>query len=92
MRLSEFLLLQRNVALTPPGVVVRLICFQSLIVAFFAVFIVFIGNELVAAERVGVGKILVELDCSAKEFERCLMFFQKTVAISDYAPGLWGKQ
>lgn len=70
----------------------RLIRFQSLVVAFFAVFIVLIGDELVAAERVGVGKILVELDGSAKEFERCLVLLQKTVTISDYAPGLWGKQ
>ena len=88
MGLSEALLLERDVAKAPPGVVVGFVSSERRLVTPLAVFVIFIGNELVATECVGVCKILVKLDGPGEELERCFMFFQETVAVSDDAPRL----
>lgn len=86
MRLCEALLLQRNVAESPPGVIVRLVGLQRGLIALFTVLVVLVGNELVAAEGVRVGEVLVELDRASEELQCRLVLFQQAVAVANDAP------
>ena len=61
-------------------------------VALLSIVVVFVGDVLVAAERVRIGKILVELDGPTEEFERRFVLFLKTVAVSDHTPGFWSEK
>ena len=92
VRLCEALLLERDVAESPPGVVVRLVGLQRGLIALFTVLVVLVGNELVAAEGVRVGEVLVELDCASKELERRLVLFQQAVAVANDAPSFRGEE
>ena len=92
MCIRELFLLQCNVTKSPPCVVVSLIGFKGILVALLSVLKVFVCNELVAAKSVCVGEVLIQLDCSSKEFEGCLMLFLQTVAVSYDAPCLRSKQ
>ena len=86
VRLCEALLLQRDVAESPPGVIVRLVGLQRSLIALFTVLVVLVGNELVAAEGVRVGEVLVELDRASEELQCRLVLFQQAVAVANDAP------
>ena len=59
MCFGELFLLVRNVAETPPSVVVGLICLQGSLIAFLSAIVIFIRNEFVSAQCMGVGEILI---------------------------------
>jgi hypothetical protein len=45
-----------------------------------------------AAESVGVSKVLIELDSSTEKLKCGFMFFLQAVAVADHAPCLWGEK
>jgi len=87
VRLSEALLLKRDVTEAPPGIVVRLVCLQCLLVALLTILIIFISDEFVAAESMRVGEVSIELDGASEEFKGRLMLLQQAIAVADHAPG-----
>ena len=70
----------------------RLVSLERSLVALLSAVIVFICNELVAAKRMGVSEVVVQLDGSSKELECCLVLLLKTVAVAHDAPRLRGEQ
>ena len=86
VRIRELFLLQSDVSEAPPCVVVGLVGLERILVAFLAVLKVLVCDELVAAECVGVGEVLIQLDRSSEEFQGCFMLLLETVAIADDAP------
>ena len=69
-----------------------LVGFQCILVALFAILEVLVSNKLVTTKGMSICEILVELNGSSEELQSCLVFLLKTVAITDYAPCLWGKE
>jgi hypothetical protein len=61
--LIEFLLLEADVSETPPCVVVTLISLKGPLIAFLGGIKILIRNILVAAKRVRIGKVDIQLDC-----------------------------
>ena len=92
MSIREFLLFQSYVSKSPPCIVMVLVGFQCILVTLFAIFEILVGNELVTTKSMSICEILIELNCSTKKLQSCFMFLLKTVAITNHAPCLWGKE
>lgn len=90
--IRELLLLQGYVSETPPCIVMGLICLECVLVALLSVFKVFVGYELVPAESMCIGEVLIQLDSSSEEFQGRLVLLLQTVAIPNNAPGLRREQ
>lgn len=92
MCFCESFLFERNVAETPPSVIMRLVSLEGSLVAFLTVVVVFICHKFMAAESVSVSEILVKLDGSSEKFKSCLVLFEQTITVSDHAPCLRSKK
>ena len=88
MGLREPLLFDCDVAQAPPSVVVHLVNLECHLVAPHATLIVFVGDELVTLQRVGVCEILLQLESPLEEFQCIFMVFLQTVIVSNHDPCL----
>ena len=59
MSFLELFLFESDVTEAPPGIIMRLVSFESSLVISFALVVIFISNELVTAKSMSVGEILI---------------------------------
>lgn len=90
--LIELLLLQTDVAQSPPSVIVAEIGLESFLIELLCRVKVFVWNILMASKGMSIRKLVVYLNSASEKFESCFMLFLQRVAVSYNTPGFRSKQ